>query len=81
MPSESQVTKVLDRLMERDETAVWSAVEKLTTWILDKEGPSLSREEFAEEIAGLIEHRFACILDDEEADRSNTYTSEGEEHA
>ena len=70
------IDSVMEELFERDERAIQYAIEKLANWILDKEGPSISREEFAEEIASLIEHRSACVLDSAVPEEF-----EGEEHA
>jgi len=77
----SHINDVIEDMKSRDEDAIWLAIEKLAVWVLDKNGAALNRAEFAEEIAGMIEHRSACIRDEQEESKTYSHIEQDEEHA
>ncbi len=60
------IDTVLEAIFEHDDPTVQFAIEKFANWVLDKEGPSISGAEFADEIRELICHRSECALVDAE---------------
>lgn len=61
---DDHLTRVMEAIEERDLAMVLHIVEKLAAWELDRSGPSISRDEAAQELIELINFRSECVTED-----------------